>query len=374
MRVALLSYDFAEYCIRLANALSRDADVLLLLPERQSAPFAARVDRTVRFQPFHKPRLRQPLQQIQTIASLFGSLREFKPDVVHFQHWHLWFNLALPFVRQPLVLSIHDPTHHAGDRGAEKTPQAIMNLGYRRADQVIVHSRDVRERVMAEVGIHAERIHIIPHIALGEETAASETAEDESLVLFFGRIWEYKGLEYLIRAEPLITNEIPNARILIAGEGEDLAKYRRLMAHPERFIVHNEYIPDEQRAEYFRRASVVVLPYIEASQSGVIPVAYTFRKPVIATTVGGLPEMVEDGKTGCLIPTRDEKALADSVVRLLRDPDLRHSMGVNGKRKLDAECSPAVVARQTLAVYERALGEVVARRTDSEATYRRKAL
>ena len=63
-----------------------------------------------------------------------------------------------------------------------------------------------------------------------------------------------------------------------------------MMVHPERFIVHNEYVSDEKRAELFRRASVVVLPYIEASQSGIIPIAYRFGKPVVATTVGGLPE------------------------------------------------------------------------------------
>src|SRR5438552_16759897 len=94
-------------------------------------------------------------------------------------------------------------------------------------------------------------------------------------VLFFGRIWEYKGLEYLIRAEPLITAEVPEARIVIAGEGEDFGRYRLLMDHPEHFVVYNEYIPDQQRSELFRQASLVVLPYIEASQSGVIPLAYS---------------------------------------------------------------------------------------------------
>jgi glycosyltransferase involved in cell wall biosynthesis len=130
-----------------------------------------------------------------------------------------------------------------------------------------------------------------------------------------------------------------------------------MMVHPERFTVYNEYVSDDKRAELFRRSSVVVLPYIEASQSGVIPVAYTFGKPVVATTVGGLPEMVEDGRTGFLVPPRDEKALADAVVRLLRDRELRHQLGANGKQKIDAECSPEAVAQQTLAVYERALSD-----------------
>jgi starch synthase len=142
---------------------------------------------------------------------------------------------------------------------------------------------------------------------------------------------------------------------MIAGRGEDFIRYQRMMVHPEHFIVYNEYVPDDKRAELFRQAAVVVLPYIEASQSGVIPIAYTFSKPVVATRVGGLPEMVDHGRTGYLVPPRDEKALADAIVRLLRDTELRHRLGANGKRKVDTECSPDVVAHKTVAVYHCAL-------------------
>ncbi|MEM4847079.1 MAG: glycosyltransferase family 4 protein, partial [Thermosphaera sp.] len=127
------------------------------------------------------------------------------------------------------------------------------------------------------------------------------------------------------------------------------------MIHSENFIVYNEYISDEKRAELFRRASIVVLPYVEASQSGVIPLAYTFEKPVIATTVGGLPEMVEHGRTGYLVPPRNERALADAIVHLLENRELRHQLGKNGKQKIDTECSPRTVAEKTLAAYRLAI-------------------
>jgi glycosyltransferase involved in cell wall biosynthesis len=78
-------------------------------------------------------------------------------------------------------------------------------------------------------------------------------------------------------------------------------------------------------------------------------------KPVVATTVGGLPEIVDDGRTGYLVPPRDERALAAALVRLLRDDVRRRQFGLNGKRKLEEECAPAVVARQTLDVYRKAL-------------------
>jgi glycosyltransferase involved in cell wall biosynthesis len=127
------------------------------------------------------------------------------------------------------------------------------------------------------------------------------------------------------------------------------------MKNPERFVIRDAWISNEERATLFQRAAVVVLPYVSATQSGVIPVAYSFRKPVVATTVGALPEYVDHGRTGLLVPPCDEKTLAAAVVRLLRDPDLRHSMGENGKRTLFEKCAPDVVARSTVEVYRKAI-------------------
>lgn len=359
MKVAFLSFDFGEYCIRLASALAREVEVLLLLPHQLAAPHLSKLDQAVNFQPFSKPRLRQPLQQIQMIHTILRQIKRFEPDVVHFQHGHFWFNLALPLLgRHPLVLTIHDPRHHAGDRSALKTPQIIMDFGYHRADQVIVHGKQSKELVADELRIPTDIIHVVPHIVLGDDSAQSQVPEDDDLILFFGRIWEYKGLKYLIRAEPLITAQVPNARIMIAGRGEDFTRYRRMIVHPEHFIVHNEYVSEDKRAQMFRQASIVVLPYIDASQSGVIPIAYTFAKPVVATAVGSLPEMVDHGRTGYLVPPRDERALADAIVRLLRDKELRRQFGANGKRKADSEWSPNIVAQQTVAVYHRAISDV----------------
>lgn len=356
MKVAFLSFEFGEYCVRLATALAQEADVLLLLPHELAAPYGGELGQTMRVQTFTKPRLRQPWRQIRMIHQLLRSLRDFNPDLVHLQQGHLWFNFALPFLRRyPLVLTVHDLRHHPGDRDSQKTPQIVMDYGFHRASQLIVHSHVLKQEVSDKLHIPGERVHVAPLIVLGDDTACPQVQEDEQLILFFGRIWEYKGLEYLIRAAPLITAQAPEARIVIAGQGEDFSRYERLMTHPERFIVHNSYITDEQRAALFRRASVVVLPYLEASQSGVIPIAYTFAKPVVATTVGGLPEMVEDGRTGYLVPPRDERALAEAIVRLLQDQPLRRQFGANGKRKLERECAAEVVAKKTLAVYAQVL-------------------
>jgi glycosyltransferase involved in cell wall biosynthesis len=359
MKVALLSYDFGEYCIRLANGLLQEADVCLLIPQQLAEPHLAKLNQSVNFQPFHKPRLRQPAQQIRTNYTLLQRIRNFDPDVIHIQQGHFWFNLCLPLLRRyPLVLTIHDPRHHLGDRGAHNTPQKIIDFGFHSADQLIAQATQIAQFMVNQLDTAPEKVHVIPHIVLGNNTPYTDIQTEDNLILFFGRIWEYKGLDYLIRAEPLITRQIPEARIIIAGEGEDFTRYRRMMVNPEHFTVYNEFVSHEKRAQLFQQASIVVLPYVEASQSGVIPLAYTFEKPVVATTVGGLPDMVDHGQTGYLVPPRDEQALADVAVRLLQNKELCYQLGKNGKRKIETECSPDVVARQTLAVYYQAINGV----------------
>jgi glycosyltransferase involved in cell wall biosynthesis len=179
--------------------------------------------------------------------------------------------------------------------------------------------------------------------------------EDERQVLFFGRIWAYKGLDTLIQAEPLISHRVPDVRIVIAGRGEDLVPYQARMVHPERFVIHNSFVPPAERERLFASSSVVVLPYVEATQSGVIPVAYTHAKPVVATRVGGLVEQVEHGRTGLLVPPGDPESLAEATTRLLLDRELRRALGENGRRKLEAEWSAPVIAARTLPAYRRAI-------------------
>jgi glycosyltransferase involved in cell wall biosynthesis len=356
MKVAFVSFDFGEYCVRLASGIAQSAHVHLFLPTCEGKPYAQLLDQSVDLRLFHKPRLRQPLRQLQMVTSLVRQIRALSPDVVHLQAGQLWFNWALPMLgNRPLVLTVHDPAKHLGDGKSWKTPDYVRDMACFHATERIVHAPQMKDLLLQRLPIDAVTVHVVPHVLLGDDTAQEHVSEDEQLILFFGRLWEYKGLEYLIRAEPLITSRVPRAKIVIAGTGQDFEYYRRMMVHPDKFIVYNEHVSDEKRAELFRRASVVVLPYVEASQSGVIPIAYRFRKPVVATTVGGLPAMVDDGQTGFLVPPRDEFALADALVRLLQDEKLRTLFGRNGRHKVDVECAPEVVARQTLLVYQRAM-------------------
>ncbi len=356
MRVAFLGFDFGEYCIRLAGGIAEDSDnkVLLLLPRTEGEPYKHLLSPDVDCRLFDKPRIRQLFDQLRMVWWLVRQIRAFKPDVLHLQLGHMWFNLlGLPLLRDiPLVLTVHDSLIHVGDAATARTPQWIYDRACFQARERIVHAPQVKELLVERTGVPPETVHVMPFVIVGDvDVSVGEDVPEEPQVLFFGRIWEYKGLEYLIKAEPLITSRIPQAKIVIAGTGEDFERYRRMMVNPDNFIVHNEFVPDEKRAELFRRASVVVLPYIEASQSFIISIAYRFGKPVVATTVGGLPEMVDDGRTGYLVPPRNPQELANAIVRLMKDGQLRHSFGANGMRKVNVECAPAVVGKSTARVY-----------------------
>jgi glycosyltransferase involved in cell wall biosynthesis len=127
------------------------------------------------------------------------------------------------------------------------------------------------------------------------------------------------------------------------------------MVNKNNFNLYIDNISYQKGAELFQRSSVVVLPYIDASQSGIIPLAYSFKKPVVVTDVGSIPESVDDGVTGFIVPPKDPAALAEAILKLLEDEKLRRTMGENGYRKLKSELSIDIAAKEILKVYIKAL-------------------
>jgi glycosyltransferase involved in cell wall biosynthesis len=146
-------------------------------------------------------------------------------------------------------------------------------------------------------------------------------SSDDNLILFFGFVRPYKGLKYLICALPEILRRV-EATLLVVGEfWKDKEFYLRLIESLDlanRVIIVDEYIPNEAVQGYFRAADLVVQPYVSATGSGVIKTAFAFNKPVIATQVGSLPEIIEDGKTGYIVPPKAPQELAKAIVRFFQ--------------------------------------------------------
>jgi glycosyltransferase involved in cell wall biosynthesis len=252
-----------------------------------------------------------------------------------------------------VVVTVHDASAHIGDRWSRYTPQAIMDVAFRRSDVTITHAHHVAASLRNRRLTDGDP-HVIP-LAFPRAAQPSGPPSGPPNVLFFGRIWPYKGLDHLLRAQPSISARVPDAQFVVAGRGEPIERYQRLVAHPDRVRFETGYVSVERREQLFREASVVVLPYIEASQTGVVPLACRHGKPVVATTVGGLPEVVRPGETGLLVPPGDPRALADAVTLLLLDDVTRAKMGVAARAFFETYFDLDAIAASTVAAYEDAI-------------------
>ncbi len=177
-------------------------------------------------------------------------------------------------------------------------------------------------------GARAELVHHPLYTHFGEPMDRVEARRligwkgDDRVLLFFGFIRKYKGLDTLLRAMPQI-HASTGARLVVLGEFyEDRAPYDRIVAEmglSEIVTMTGDYVPNESVGKHFSASDLVVLPYRSATQSGIVQVAYQLELPVICTRVGGLEEMVHDGETGLLVPSEDEAALAAAVAGYFRE-------------------------------------------------------
>jgi glycosyltransferase involved in cell wall biosynthesis len=156
-----------------------------------------------------------------------------------------------------------------------------------------------------------------------EEARKKLGIKEPHVLLFFGFIKPYKGLVDLLDAFPEIHKQLEGVRLLVVGEvyGERQEYEQRMAKSPLKEAVTwiDHYVPNEEVGIYFRAADVAVLPYRSASQSGIIQIAYAHGLPVITTRVGGLPEVVDEGKSGLMVPPQNPHALAESCVRFLKE-------------------------------------------------------
>lgn len=299
--------------------------------------------------------LRSPLEFATGVTTLAGTIRKFKPDIVHCQEAvRDYLMVALQLLpRYPLVLTIHDHVPHTGqDSTVSQRVRFYKSFLRQRADLVIVHGDQIRrdcERLMPWL---TGRIVSIPHGPLGSHMSLPRTRWNNGTLLFFGRIEAYKGLRYLIEAVCLLKKDGVNVKVIIAGTGSDLVRYRQHIITEPSFELLDRYIDKEEIADLFSRADLVVMPYTDATQSGVAAIALNYRCPVIATDVGSLAEMVRDGGNGVLVPPRNPGALADAIRCIAFDQKKLADMSAHAAALADNEFSWGAIGLRTQVAYE----------------------
>jgi glycosyltransferase involved in cell wall biosynthesis len=272
-------------------------------------------------------------------------------DVVHFQ-WlpvqHL--DVCLLPRDRPVVLTAHDVLPREPRAGQLRAQRRL----YDRVDAIVVHSHHGRERLVVDLGVPAEKVHVIPHAAFdyltrlpAEEPLPEELAEvDGPVVLFFGLLRPYKGVDVLLEA----WRGIGGAELWVVGMPRMPLKGLRERATPSvRFFPR--FVPDPQVPALFRRADVVVLPYREIDQSGVLATALAFGCPLLLSTVGGFPELAETGAAELVTPG-DPAALHLALRRLLEDPSRRDALAAAAREAAATRYSWDAVAARHLELYE----------------------
>lgn len=361
MRIILFG-EFIDYQIQMANCLSKNNVIMLIIPlNNLSKDYTENINENIGLYLLGRGKKKHHPSNLFIIKDLLTKINQYKPDIIHFQ---LGGGMSAPLIlliilllrkkHYPVMTTFHDVKLHIGENSWF---QNLLRYWIRKySDRIIVHGEKLKIQMIKEFNIHINKISVIPigghDIALFKKYEKKYIIEDDASILFFGRIYKYKGLDYLIRAEPLIKKEFPNVKIIIAGTGEDFTKYRDMILDKDNFIIKNHKISYEEGAELFQRCNIVVIPYIDASQSGVVPVAYSFKKPVIVTDVGSIPEIVEHCITGLIIPPKNSEAIADAIVTLLKDDMLRKKMGHNGYIKLYKDLSWDKIAEKTVDAYE----------------------
>lgn len=337
------------YATALANAISRRCSTRLVLPEKPPGYYSGLSDDVELVQvqvpeDFSRPNLIRLPYYVSVFPSLVHRVLKGSPDIVHFTNENIWLAGLAPIVSRRLVWTLHDPQPHSGDSFRKKLATRILA---KLSKKIFVHYQFNFE-MARQAGADPSKLVVIPH---GDynfyEKYKQPDAQPRRMILFWGRIRPYKGVESLIESATLLPQDV---EIVIAGEGAGVYKTR--VKDDSRIKLIDRFLSEKEIAELCQECSVVVTPYIDASQSGIVPVAYAFSKAVVATNVGALPEQVEDGVTGLLVPPNQPDKLAEALIKILDNPDMAAAMGIAGYRKSHTDMSWDSIANKVYSAYQ----------------------
>ncbi len=282
---------------------------------------------------------RKTLRLGRYYARLIAYAATAKPRIFHI----LWNNRCETFDRtllmlyykllgKGIVLTAHNINAARRDAKDSVLNRLTLRAQYRLADNVFVHTEKMKRELVKEFGVPEARVSLITY---GINNAVPDTRltprgakrrldirEDEKVLLFFGRITPYKGLEHLVAAFHEIAARDANYRLIIAGVPQKCAEYwngiRESVLEDKqkgRVLLRAEHIPDDEVEIYFKASDALVLPYRAIYQSGILFLGYSFGLPVLAADVGSLKDEVVEGKTGFVFRPEDPDDLASAIDR-----------------------------------------------------------
>lgn len=296
---------------------------------------------------------RRAFKAAEHLPDMLRLHRELDADVVHYQ----WLTMPaldarlLPRRRPRLITA-----HYILPPQPSRRQVSVARRLFGSMDAVVAHSEHGAIRLREEVGLDPARVRVIPHGAFDYFTRLPEEkplpaelgGAEAPVILFFGLLRPYKGLDTLLRA----FRQLEGAELWIVGNPRmDLEPLRRLAAEAlgrVRFVTR--FVEDAEVPAIFRRADLVVLPYHDVEQSGVLYTGLAFGKPLVLSAVGGFPEVAATGAAR-LVPPGDGGALAQALSELIADPVAREHLAEAARAAAVGPYSWDAVAAQTLALY-----------------------
>ncbi len=293
------------------------------------------------------------LDALRTGMAAAARIWALRPDVLHIEE-ESSRSVPLFFLtpRVPKLLAVHDAQPHPGERVGRGA--MVRRLVLPCVSHLLFYSQYSRDVFFGRTRNRPSSVVPLGIREIFRELPGPDSVEHDPSLLFFGRIAPYKGLEILYSALPRIARRVPRLRVVVAGRpggGYQPPEPPSLPSDTE-FITRFETIDNATLRRLFQEASIVVVPYVEASQSGVVQTAYAFGKPVVASAIGGLREAVRDGVTGRLVPPGDPDALTEAVTQLLLDVNARARMREGIRDREEMEFGWHLIGRQLHAVYE----------------------
>lgn len=233
-----------------------------------------------------------------------------------------------------LVLTVHDPLPHSSSNGLKY--RFARKLAMSAVNNFVIFNKVQRKDFektyhLQNKNILVSKFGTFSWLKLLDKNKTDSLENNNPYILFAGKISRYKGIDYLLQAMVEVHKQYPDVRLIVAGGGTfhfDISEWQQ-MPYIE---FRNRFIPDKELIDLIKGSLFMVCPYTDATQSGVVMSAFTFNKPVIATNVGGLPEMIESGQQGLIVRERDVKALKIGICNLLDNPMLLKTFSSNIER------------------------------------------